>query len=277
MSNNKSFNILLTNRYLEEGVPADISSKGGIMKFRLPENIVIPSHAQIEIISFTTDSDMPQEGLILSVEEFNNSSWVGDNINGRRVKGFIGLISDDVVNKKQFNIVDLNNTTPINIQELTLKIDKTNGLKGSFNKVENSANYDLTVGNPYQRDGTTELYDFVRIDDTHWKSIRQINQSQVFYEFQTPTSGINNGISAYTFTLDTASGASPTIDTSSYGDYTANSGAGLTAEMPLLGTTAEFCIQLKIKQDPQYQMNNIMRENNEYLKGLMLNRQENNQ
>lgn len=281
MSNNKSFNILLTNKYLEDGIPAEESSEKGIMKFRLPENVVLPSHAQIKTNVVFSKALQPAP-LILSIEEFNNSSWVGNKINGRRIRGLIGILNEDNTDKLQMDLeVDLNNTQPINIQELTLKIEDANGLLSDFNEPNVSTYYDLVAVNNWRRnDGT--IFVATRLDETHFK----LDATGITYIllFTSPTDGFVNGSSpAATFVLDPAVQpiqTDPNLSiTTSQGtvNFTPFDGAGLTSPIPFQGVVNDFCINLKVKQDPQYQINNIMREQRELMKGLILNKQEINQ
>lgn len=279
--NNKSFNIILSNRFLTNGIPSDESTESGLMKFRLPESITIPSHSIIKIESFVADSNIPDHPIILSIEEFNNSSWVADNNRGRRNNGFIGLINDDIVNKKMFSEIDLNNTSPFQIQELTLRIQDSNGLSSSLNKPKESDYYDLAAVNTWVRnDGL--VYTAFRLDETHWKLVS--NSNTYFLEFgDDEENGTIGGNTGNTFVLNPRVQVpqnSPAL-TMTFGGglvrtFTPNGGAGLTEQIPQQNIVSDFAIQIKIKQDPQHEMKNILRENRDMMKGLLLNRRDNN-
>jgi len=277
--NNKSFNIILSNRYLTDGIPTDKTSQTGLMKFRLPESITIPSHAIIKIESFVADSNIPEHPIILSIEEFNNSSWIGDNNRGRRNNGFIGLMNDDIVNKRMFSEIDLNNTSPFQIQELTLRIQDSNGLSSSLNKPAESEYYNLEAVNTWERnDG--QIFTAVRLDETHWKLVGTGNT--YFLEFTTPLGGTIGGNNNNTFVLDPAVQVPQTNPnlTMTFGatvrTFTPFAGAGLTSPIPFQGIVSDFALHIKIKQDPQHEMKNILRENRDMMKGLILNRRDNN-
>ena len=277
--NNKSFNIVLTNRYLTDGIPTDESSKTGIMKFRLPESISIPSHAIVKIESFASDSNIPSKPVILSIEEFNNSSWTANANLGKRNNGFLGLFNDDIVGKKMFSEIDLNNTSPFQIQELTLRIQDSNGLLTSLNKPAESEYYNLIPGNTWIRTTGNVPYTAVRLDETHWKLVGTGNT--YFMEFNSPTTGIVGGNYSSTFVLDpdvqtpqTDPNLTFSLSTGITQTFTPLAGAGLTEDLPFQNRVSDFAIHIKVKQDPQHEMKNILRENRDMMKGLLLNRNE---
>ncbi len=277
--NNKSFNIVLTNRYLTDGIPTDVSSKNGIMKFRLPESVSIPSHAIVKIESFASDNSIKPKPTILSIEEFNNTSWIANSNLGKRNNGFLGLLNDDIVGKKMFSEIDLNNTSPFQIQELTLRIQDSNGLASSFNEPAESSYYNLAAVNTWIRATGTVSYTASRLDETHWKM--RATGNDYILDFLTPTTGIINGNYASTFVLDPAVQApqtdpsmTMTFSTGTVHTFVPNSGGGLAEELPKQSLEADFAIHIKVKQDPQHEMKNILRENRDMMKGLLLNRNE---
>lgn len=282
--NNKSFNICLTNKYLVQGIPADLSSEKGIMKFRFPENITLPSHAQIEVVNMAVSENMPPQPIILSIEELPNLGYIGspDTSFGRRIKGFLGVANTDLDAKKQFGVIDLNNSNPINVQELTLKFENPNGLLSDINEPDESTFYDLEAVNTWQRDDGL-IFTMQRLDETHFKLYRP--NAAFFLEFLTPVGGRVGGNSVNTFVLDPAvqvpqTDPNLTLNLVSSGlvrTFTPFGGAGLTSPIPFQGVVNDFCINIKVKQDPQFQHINILRETAELMKGMISQKEEFNQ
>jgi len=250
MSDN--FNIILTNDYLDEDNDSlEVDTINGLLKFRFPKGITFPADACIEIQNFCCTEAFPQEPRIISIEEFNTQTYLGNEYTGLMVQGFLTTLNGDIQNKRQSGKIFLNNSESFHVQELTMRIQDMSGKKASFNVIDASEYYDLASVNTWIREAGDVPYTAERLDEIHWKLVGTGNT--YILEFETPTTGTVGGNASSTFTLDPTPQVpqtDPSLTLNLQGgtthELTPNTGAGLTSEIEKQGDVNVFIMTLSV-------------------------------
>ncbi len=250
--NSDNFNIILTNDFLDEDLDSlEIDTINGLLKFRFPKGITFPADACIEVQNFCCTEAFPQAPRIVSIQEFNTQTYLGNEYAGTMVQGFLTTLNGDIKNKNQSGKIFLNNSDSFQVQELTMRIQDLSGKKASFNEINASDYYDLASVNIWIRDTDNVAYTAERIDETHWKLVGTGNT--FFLKFETPTTGTVSGNLSSTFVLDPTPqtpATDPSLTLNLQGGttrtFTPNSGAGLTSEIDKQGDVNVFSMTLGV-------------------------------
>jgi len=248
------YKIVLTNEGLNyDGTENIQKTSDGFVVHRFAQSIVLPKFCKLKWVNLTINEIPSEKELYLCIKELPNKCYIGDGVNGRNINGFLGLVNHlDTTSNVFSNLpyINLKNTEPIPLQQMTLEIYTNNGLASSFSS--DLIYYDLTQGNNWtSTSGATII--FVYKGSGKFDLINPVNGLLFFsIQFYTPTHFRSEiGKSGY-YDIDTDT-PSPNVGKIVITDggsqiYTPDAAVG-TNIVGTINEVSKYALELQIEQD----------------------------
>ncbi len=168
------FSIILTNEGLNvDGSTNIIKTRDGFPIHTFPETLVLPKLCKIKWVNLTINEIPSEKELYVCIQELPNICFIGDGVQGRKIKGFLGLVNhlDTTSNVfSNFPYIHLRNTEPISIPQMTLQIYTNNGKASSFSS--DLIYYNFNEGNNWTSTGTGAVFEMRATSNKHiWEAV----------------------------------------------------------------------------------------------------------
>lgn len=176
------YSIVLTNEGLNyDGTENIMNTEEGFPIHKFPQQFTLPKFCKLKWVNLTINQIPSEKELYLCIKELPNKVFIGDGVNGRLQKGFLGLVNhlDTTSNVfSNFPFIYLRNTEPITLSQMTLEIYTNNGLASNFGS--NKQYYAFDLGNNWVSSSGTNL-EFIKTNVNNIFQIKNLDTNTIVF------------------------------------------------------------------------------------------------